>query len=308
MKKSNILQEAIADAKDIQEAAYANASMMFSNLAMKNVQQFISESINEGDDAEDEDCDVKEMYGGEDKPMTEEEDYEVEETEEEEAPEGEEEDVMEGLTEEDLEEALESALSEVTHGDLGEMELVMNDVPGSKSPEGLEKVDTKEDGWETKQPPQAKSHSLATGEQYHQENLQLKKKVKQLVSENVVLKKANEKIKEALRETQLFNTKMFYAQKLIRKEGITPKLQKVIVEKMDKVGSMKEAKNLFEAFETALGSLSEQAAPQKAAKGSSLTEALGSHSVSGTGKGVSGDSLTESWAARNKKLAGLIKD
>lgn len=233
--------------------------------------------------------------------------YDVEEMPDEEDEGEEEEEVTEeGLTEADLEEALAAALSEVSHGGLGDMEFV--DVSTEKNPTGIEDLDSKEAGWEEKTAPKARQHNLSTGEQYHQEARSYKAKIAKLVKENVMLKKANAKISEALKETQLFNAKLYYATKLMQTEGLSGNLKASIVKKLDKVGSLSEAKNLYQSLELALGVISEQAKKAKP-KGRSLTEALVSERAAGTGKGVSNvEGLNESYVTRNQKLAGIIKE
>ena len=315
MAKRNILQEAITDAKAVKEAAYANAESVLMEHLKENVKQFVDSQLNEN---LDEKCDYQEEGAEHDEPVQETysegegetdmaDDYDVEEMPDEEEGEEEEDVTEEGLTEADLEEALQAALSEVTHGGLGDPEFV--DVSTEKNPTGIEDLDSKEEGWEEKTAPKAKAHSLATGEQYHQEARAYKAKIAKLVKENVMLKKANEKISEALKETKLFNAKLFYATKLMQKEGLNGQVKASIVKKMDKVGSLSEAKNLFESLELALGVLSERTTKSKK-DGRSLTEAYGSrNAASGTGKGVSHvKPLNEEYVTRNQKLAGIIKE
>lgn len=322
-KSKNILQEAIADANALKEAAYANAQTVLMEHLKDNVKQFVEEELNENFQTERVDVETEDVSEG-DAHMTEgdfEDDLDVdEEPSEDEEEEGgdfepdmdsddemEEEGMYEGLTEDDLAEALQTALAEVSHGQLGDMELVMNTEPGQKSPEGIEDRDSKEEGWEQKTAPKAKGAQLYTGEQYHQEALKWKAKAAQSIKENIMLKKAMKKLTEALKETKLFNAKLFYASKLMQKEGLGSDAKVSIVKKMDSVKTMSEAKNLYEALETALGLMSEGAKPKKVRR--SLTEALGSETTTaGSGAGVSRKSLNEDFVRRNQKLAGLINE
>ena len=315
-KDKNILQEAIADANALKEAAYANAQTVLMEHLKDNVKQFVEQELNENFQSETDVSEADEVSEG-DAPMTEmedrdfEDDLDLEDEEESEEDdefedEMEEEGVYEGLTEDDLAEALQTALSEVTHGQLGDMELVINSEPGKKSPEGIEDRDSKEEGWEEKTAPKAKGAQIYTGEQYHQEARKWKAKAAYHIKENIVLKKAMRKLTSALKETKLFNAKLFYASKLMQKEGLDSTAKVSIVKKMDSVKTMSEAKNLFESLEIALGLMSESSRPKR--KRRSLTEALGSESASaGTGRGVSKTALNEDFVKRNQKLAGMLK-
>lgn len=316
-KEKNILKEAIADAKALKEAALSNAQTVILEHLKDNMKQFVEQELNESLQNEselaegDDSMEMEENYS-----MTEEEDaLDVEEEEEEEdggAEEFGDEDEMEeayGLTEDDLAEALESALSEVTHGGLGDMETVYN-YDDSSQPTGIEDLDSKEAGWEKKTAPKSTQSKLHTGEQYHQESVQLKRKVAKLVKENVLYKKTNAKLAEALKETKLFNAKLFYASKLMQKEGLGQNTKVKIIQKMDTVKSLSEAKNLYESLELALETMSEKKAPRRKP---SLTEAVGfENKASGTGRGVSGNAkqevVNEGFVRRNQKLAGIIND
>lgn len=313
-KQRNILQEAIADTKALKEAAYQNAQSVLMEHLKDNVKQFVEQELNESLQAEGEEGEISE---GEEKQLGEAEDMadtdvlDVEEMPDEDSDEDSEEseEVEEGLglTEADLEEALQAALSEVDHGDLGEMEMVMNDTPSGtvKKSQGIADLDSKEEGWEAKTAPKAVAPALGTKEQYHQESKSYKGKIAKLVKENLMLKKANEKISEALQDTKLFNAKLFYATKLMQKEGLSNSMKASIVKKMDKVGSLSEAKNLYESLELALGLVKESVPAQR--KTPSLTEALGSNRSAGTGKGVS-DVDQQQYVSRNQVLAGMRKE
>jgi len=316
----NILQEAIADANALKEAAYANAQSVLMEHLKDNVKQFVEQELNENFQNEDDvsesdgipegDAPVME-HGYEEDELDVEEEPEEEEGEEEGEYDMEDEGMYEGLTEDDLAEALTTALSEVSHGQLGDMELVINTDPSSKSSEGIEDLDKREEGWEEKTAPKSKGAQIYTGEQYHQEALRWRAKAAVHIKENILLKKAMKKLTSALKETKLFNAKLFYASKLMQTEGLNATAKVSIVKKMDSVKTLSEAKNLYESLELALGLMSENAKPKKKAK-RSLTEALGSENTSaGTGRGVSRQTLTEGESAfvrRNQKLAGMLNE
>lgn len=326
MSKKNLLQEAIADAKEIKEAAIANAQSILMEHLKENVRAVVDEQLNEAL-SEEASCDDKEIKEG-DEMTNEENELELEELpevamgdedsedeeeneeegsedeDEEEGGEDEDEDLEEGLTEADLDEALQAALmSEVDHGQLGDPEDVVN---GDNNDTGIADEDSKEEGWDKKSPPKSKASTLATGEKYHQESLRLKKKVAELAKENVMVKKANKKLGETIKEVKLFNAKLFYAVKLMQKEGLDATAKDKIIAKMDKVESLSEAKSLYESVQLALGLVGGKAKTEKSKP--SLAEALGSKGPAGTGPGVSGGSVEDSQKTRFQALAGLKKE
>lgn len=319
MSKKNLLHEAIADAKDIREAALANAQSVLMEHLKENVRATVEEQLSDAL-GEGEDCVTKEdvqmtenenelnleelpevAMSGDDESEDEEGGDDEDSFEADEDSEDEDEDLDEGLTEADLEEALSAALTEVDHGQLGDTELMVN---GEKNDHGIADEDTKEAGWETKKAPKAKATTLATGEKYQQENKQLRSKVVQLAKENVLYKKANQKLEVAIKETKLFNAKVLYSMKLVKEAGLTASQKDSIVNKIDGAKSLDEVKTLFEAYKTAFGSVSEKAQAKKVRP--SLAEALGSNGNGGKGvSNVSGDSEAKS---RFQVLAGIKKE
>lgn len=285
--KRNILKEAIEDAKALKEAAYSNAK----NVLLENMKDSIKEAVDEqlAESCEDEDeGDEKVMENldgladefGAEEDVGEDSDAECAEDD---------------LTEDDLSEAIAEALDalhEIEDAPHGEIETVDHEHP-TKKPSETE--------WEDETPPAKKDFTV-------KESKTLRKKVTELVKENVLLKKANRKLRETVDEIKLFNTKILYTNKLINKEGLASSVKKKIVEKMDSVKSLSEAKSVFEAFEVTLGSLSESATSKR--KAPALSEVLGS----GGGKAVNRDSLQESLRGgsfsndRMRKLAGITKE
>lgn len=310
---SNLLKDALVDVKTIKEAAYKNAEAVLMEHLKEDVKKLVEESLNE----EEEVVETEQYEEGanmeENEAVTEEMDFEEDGEDEGDVEldlgvddeDGDE--LEEGFTEADIHEAIAAALNEVEHGSLGDMEEVDPDTHDS----GLLDQDMKEDGWENKTPPKAKDQYSAQG--VKKEAAALKAKVAKLVAENMALKKANKALAAGLNEVKLFNAKLWYASKLLQKENLSAAHKKQILAKMDSVGSLAEAKNLYESLEMALGLVSEAAKKQTKSKKPSLTEALGS----GTGgKGVSrvDDShlMTESKSPfdvnRMQVLAGLKKE
>lgn len=308
----DILKEAIVDTKMIKEAAFKNAQSLLNEHLKKDIESLVENALNEEDDetmaetevtkeAEDVDLDVGD---DDDMPM----DLEMDEEDEEDV-EDEEEPVEEGYSQADLEEALLSALQEVDHGDLGEPEMVDPDTHDS----GLLDQDMKEDGWETKKVPAAKDQYSAQGVKGESINISKKALVK-LVSENKAYKKANAQLKEGLRETHLFNTKLNYAIKILQKEGLSNSIKKDLILQLESAETVKQVKGLYETIDNTLKIALRQMGGKAAKSKRSLSEALGS----GTDKGVSavddshlkgGDVLKESedYRTRWAELAGIKK-
>lgn len=302
MSKKNILQEAIADAKELKAAALSNAENVLLEHLKDNLKSVVEAHLNENEEGEKEEGgDMKletaleeneQLMAGEEE--MEEEDEAGDEGDEDEGDE-------DGLSEEDLEEALGAALSlqEVEQGALGEPEEIDPDTHDT----GLLDVDTKPAGWQEKEAPAATDRTV-------KENRALKSKVIKLVTENALLKKANSKISSALNEVKLFNAKLFYANKLMQKEGLGIDTKKKIVQKMDSVKSLSEAKNLYESLDMALGLMNENAKSSKKGSTRSLAESVVSTSQKGISE-VRAPHLTENVTAsvnRMRYLAGLVKE
>lgn len=321
---SKILKEAIADAKELREAAISNAQSVLMESMKENVRAFVNKELDgvlsESKEvvAEESHCEPEgqeEMKEGEYK-MAETEDLDLEklsdeeeegsedEGAEDEAEEKEDEDLEEGLNETELDEAIRAALSEVDHGDLGDVTVMVNG--DSKDPDGLADLDKKEEGWDKKDAPRASDAKLATGEKYHQEAYV--RKIASLVKENAFLKKANRKLADTVNEVKLFNAKILYTSKLLQREGLSADMKKTIVGKMDQVKSLSEAKNLYDSMDMAFGLMSETKAKASKKAAPSLTEALVSGGASGAGNGVSNAGAADGVVSRYQKLAGLRKD
>lgn len=308
--KKSILQEALADSKALKEAAFANAkNVLFENLK-DNLREMVDESINEmaeeGSDesAPDAEFDLSNLEGGdsegEDEMATEDELNlsEAEEVEDEDDSSEYEEDDG-GLSEADLSAAVAAALNEVDHGALGDME----EIDPDSHPTGLMDQDSKEAGWEEKTAPAKKDFTMKESVDGY------KKRIAKLVTENTMLKKANQQLKNVVAEVNLFNTKLHYAHKLINREGLEPKAKKQIVAKFDEVRTTAEAKRLYESLDLALRTVS-GSKPVAKKPGRQLSEALGI-----TSTGSERANLTESAGSmddpfspeRMKIVAGITK-
>lgn len=281
MSKKNILAEAIADSKALKSAAVANAQALILESMKDNLKEMVEEQMNEMADetvAEGDHCepdgDEEELSEGTEMDITENEDFDFDalSADEDEDESESEEDELAGLSEADLHEALAAALNEVDHGKMGDLRPIGPD----DHEDPITGADSKEAGWEEKTAPAKKDFTV-------KENA-YKARIAKLVTENTMLKKANEKLKATVNEVNLFNTKLHYAHKLLNKEGLAANVKKAIIGKMDATKTVAEAKTLYESLELALGALSEN--KKAAKKQTSLSEALGVHGTA-QGKNVS---------------------
>lgn len=283
MSKKNILAEAIADSKALKSAAVANAQALILESMKDNLKEMVEDQMNEmADDetvAEGEDCepegDEEELSEGTDMEINENEDFDLDDLdaeEEDESEEEEDEDEMAGLSEADLHEALAAALNEVESPKMGDLRPVGAD----DHEDPVTGADSKEAGWEEKTAPAKKDFTV-------KENA-YKARIAKLVAENTMLKKTNDKLRATVNEVNLFNTKLHYSQKLLRKEGLTQNVKRAIIGKMDSTKTVAEVKTLYESLEIALGALSETKKAVK--KQTSLSEALGVHGAA-QGRNVS---------------------
>lgn len=319
-EESNILKEAIAEAKSLREAAMHNAKEILAEHYKDDIKNLMESQLNEmadeDEDKEDDDNMDENLVGGQDhldqfNIMEEEEDMDLDLGLDDKEDEGldfdddeEDADLGEGYSEDELEEALASALQEVDHGDLGEMEYVDPDKRADSR--GISDEDTKEAGWEEKTAP-ASTQAEIYGKhgKYHE----AKKHILKLVKENLRLKKevrrarkAVVKLSEAVNEQKLFNAKLFYTHKLLENKTLRSETRDKIVESMDSVGTISEAKRNFGVWKQAIAEMGGQAG----SKGQrSLSEALGS-GVRET-RGVDTQSLNEGAFTKSRfmKLAKI---
>lgn len=205
-----------------------------------------------------------------------------------------------GLTEEDLNNLVGQILDEVEHGSLSDPEDVTEDQHDS----GLLDQDMKERGWEEKDAPAKKDWTV-------KEVKRLKKQLASAITENKMLKRANKVLKDAVVETQTFNSKVLYSHKLFEGRNLKNETKVKIAKKLDKGNNPSEVKAIYEAIEMAFGLVSESKKPRKRSS-STLSEALGHQN--GNGKGlthvedqhlVNEDARYSAY--RMQKIAGILK-
>lgn len=279
MGKRNILEEAISESKTLREAALSNAKVALMENIKDVLKETVEKQLNEDADMEHAEPDGDECAPDDSGNMTEgmgevDDDLDMD-LDEEGGDEGEEDmtDLDAGLGGDELAEAIAEALdtiNEVENPSMGDADMVDHAHPshgfnGDK--------DSKEEDWEVVEPPHAKNQYQAQG--VKSESVKsLRKKLAEQIKENILLKKANKKLRETVEDIRLFNTKITLANKLITKEGLSADTKRKIVAKMDTAKTVVEAKSIFEAFDCALGTLSESAPVKK--KAPALTEVLGS--------------------------------
>lgn len=335
MAKQGILTEALKDAKALKRAALKNAENSLSGHFREALEQIVSAQLNEGYDGDGEEMTESDLGNADGMDCLEEEydfgegdgdaddfggegdfdeddlggeldmgdDAGLEGLDEafDEAEDEDDEDLDEALsfTEADLSNIVSQILDEVDHGALGDPDDVTEDQHDS----GLLDLDMKaERGWEEKDAPAKKDWTV-------KEARKLKQKLAQALAENATLKKANKALKEAVEETNLFNRKMFYAHKLLGKQGLKESVKVKIVQKLDEAKTQREAKSIYESIEMALGLVSESKRTKK--KGAStLSEALGHQRTErGISQVRSDHLLTENkkfGSKRLQQLAGII--
>lgn len=281
MAKGNILKESIIEARALKQAAIRNAENSLAEHFRGTLEEMVDAELNEEADMDtgDESCDdeVKEEAHMEFDPgndvMSETDDmdeddllgdegYDEEEGDEEEDFEPQLESL--GFSEAELRETIYEIFNEVEHGSLGEPE----DIDPDTHDTGLMDQDSKEDGWETKTPPAKKDWTVK--ESYRK----MKALNVKLIAENKSLRKSMAHLREAVEKTNLFNKKLFLAQKLMNKHRLSEDLKRTIVSKIDSARSSSEAERIYESFESVLGVMSE-GKKQPSRKTATLSETLG---------------------------------
>lgn len=312
MGKRNILEDAIKESNLLREAAISNAKNILVDSVKDSlkeaVERQLEEAVEEHSEPDGDEC-APDDSGNVTEGLDMDEDEEGGELDldiDEEGGDDEgDEDMSDGLNGDDLSEAIAEALetiSEVENPKMGDQgDMVDHDHPSDGFHDGLV---SKEVDWEDQEPEAKKDYTVKESQK------SLHKKVTDLVKENVLLKRANKKLRETVDEIKLFNAKMLFANKLIQKEGLSGETKKKIVKKMDSAKTVVEAKSIYEAFECALGTLSESEKP-KAKKSPALTEVLGSV---GANKPMNKETLKEQVYGRTfsnermQRLAGISKD
>lgn len=129
------------------------------------------------------------------------------------------------------------------------------------------------------------------------------REVVSLKKENTEYKKIVHKLRRQLTETNLFNAKLLYTNKLLQNKGMSPNQKIAVVEAIDKAETLREVKLLYKSLTKSLGNnLGKNLAENK-------KRSKGSASKSAKPSGASKEVLEESnQSKRWAKLAGIMSE
>lgn len=313
-KEPTILQQALVEAKELKDAAVANATLSMQEFITPKLKEILESALGEAmDDEDDEDKapeeteakdeSVLEKLQGlgldettlaklttalegshkedEEAPAEEEKEEEVDETLDIDAALAEVEATLEGKKEEDEEMPAEDDEEAKNEGGLSEEEinkiLAEMEDDEEEAPEDDEKLDEKVSDDEDEDPKEATILELQN---------QLAEAMKVVKSQG-----------ETIAEINLLNSKVTYLSKILVKENLTPDHKARVITAFEKVKTPGEAKVLFEAFDTKLQT-----------KQKTITESLGIGN--NTNKKVITESKETQWspeALEMQRRAGIIK-
>lgn len=255
MAKLDLLNSAIAHAKEVKKTAMANAKITLEETFQPSLQRMISTKLQEEDEdfEEEDDFDVNIEFdteepevedepavgfgGGEEEPVPEEDDElnlealirELEGDGEEEFPE--EDMTMEG--EDFEEEPMMDEGDDMTDDDL--MELLMNELDG----EDMEELDEEcnDDGGAYTDSPSSSTMNT--------EVRRLRKENAKLVRENNQAYKAVTELKKAINEVNLVNAKLMFITRTVREYPLTEAQQTRVLNSFDRCNSVREVKLVY---------------------------------------------------------------
>ena len=286
MAKGNILKEAIADAKAVREVALANAKAALEEAFTPKLQNMLNAKLSEDLDETYYDEDEKDMdegmgmYDEDEKDMDEMMTYDEDEKEMEEDTMDEEIDLEEILNELELEEGdeeivdeakakddeeekvdenfdLDTLLEEINNleeekEELDEVQPVVNTTPGSlrgKARRGMRVSSAKKAAttkMERKRPTKnSMSPTIAESANGCKES---KTTINKLTKELNESSKALSKVRNELNEVNLLNSKLLYVNRIFKANTLDDGQKLRVVETLDKAGSTKEAKLIYETI------------------------------------------------------------
>ena len=267
---SDLLKEAIADAKAVRETALANAKMALEEAFTPQLKSMLSAKLREDDDEEFEEQ--------EDEVPAEEQEDELEEDEHDEVPAEEQEDDME---EDDDELDLEAIIRELEQ-EVGEDEVTDGELEDQEDEVGDgEETDNMED----------EAPGMDEDDVYS-ENKRIKKRMKEYVQ-------AVRFLKDKLHEVNILNAKLLFTNKLFKEFALTNDEKMRVVETFDRAQTTREIKLVY----STLGQF------HKSGNTKRKTRIKESASARSGSTRPSRKVITEvdQVANRFKKLAGLIK-
>lgn len=326
--KSDLLKEAIADAKAVKETALANAKMALEEAFTPKLQSMLSHKIAEELEEEDEEEVAAEMDAMttdepvEDEMATEEDEMATEEEDEMQSEEGEEDMEMDMDSEEDGEEYdVTGDEEEETEEDDLDLEAVIRELEDAMA--GEEEV-SEEDEMGTEEEPVAEEEEVSEEEDEvsEEEELDINEIIKALqemdgeeepVAEEETEESWNEEkeeelaeaykvitsLKKTINEVNLLNAKLLYTNKLFRTFDLNENQKMKVIENFDRTASLREVKLVY----ATLGENLNVARKNKTV----VKESLASKPMKSSAPKKEIISEGTAVADRFKKLAGLIK-
>jgi len=323
MSKSKLIEEAMADAEKLREAAIQNAQNVLAESMKKKIKEMVDSQLGEseftleaGGESGEEDFELPELEPeeGEDEkekkeevfmpedlememtdPMTEAEDEEEKEEEEEEVDE-----VVE-ITGEDLEKALSEVLGDLKEASVtksfGDVEDPTPKTAGGKQQTGIADEKSGESQWVDETPPDAEDWTVKEGK--------YRKLVRSLNSQLKEYKSACLFLRDKINEVNLFNNKLLYTNRVLQSNNLNDNQKMNVVEMFDRAKSMRDVqlvyKTLSESFKIA-GVVSES--KRKRQRSSGYTTSSSKNLLK---ESLDNSNSQESWADKQKRLAGIVK-
>ena len=317
MAKSNLLKEAIADAKAVRETAIANAKIALEEAFTPRLQSILSQKlqqeIEEGDDESEEIEEnevVEETETVEEAEVTEDEDKEEGEESTETVSEEEEAEVEETVSEEESSEEAEEVSEEEEAEEEVEAEEEAEEEIAEEGEESEEESDEDEldleaiikeleeelDDEETEEVSDIASDEIESHEEEHHEGEESE--------EDEITEEGEEEAEEVEEsEVNLLNAKLLYTNKLFRSYDLNNDQKMKVVETLDRTKNVREVKLVFS---TLAESLKIGGTSRKTKQTAKLTESFASKAVASTAP--SKEVITEStntMADRFKQLANI---
>ena len=274
MSRNKVINEAIAEAKAVREAALENAKSMIVDAFTPQLKEKVNKQLDEGvveegDQPAGYDSGHPSQHGEDmlskgDGSAVFEDDSTVEG-----------EDVAEN---EDVAEDVDEDVFEIALGE-GEHEDEEEDEEGKEDMDEMPEMSMKE---------MPESDNVAE---------QVEAYVKNLEEENMAYKKAVKQLQKEFNEVNLFNAKLIYANKVLRTPGLTKNQKYGVVEQFDNAGTIGEVKLIFNSLTEGVKIGSAANAKPQARKSSANVKPASAN----------GNIVNEEFG-RMQELSGLLKD
>lgn len=295
MAKSEILKEAIADAKAVKATALENAKAALEEAFTPKLQSMLSKKLESEleEEVEEEETVAEKSAKNEedDEEYEDEEEMEeaIEEMEGEEEDEDEEEEVEENLDLESVIADLEADLEEIA-----DTKQDPHDDDDMNDDEIEESIDLDAILSEVE------AEMLADLNEEEEDIYEDTSRIEALEDEIRQYKEAVSELRAQLNEVNMLNQKLFYVNKLFKQYDLTNEQKTKVIEALDRTSSVREIKLVYSTVAESLAFKAEQAIEST----KRVTESIASN-ITGTTKSV----ITESdeATARLQKLAGIKK-